>query len=668
MDRTRAMKLLERGRAFYQVHDSRAFGRFLLLYVGLGVLVGVFAILFHVAVEAAEWALLGQLAGVRPATPGGEAPLFPATGVEPRTWMLLFVPSIAALLAGILVDRYAPEAAGGGLNSVIRAYHAGESPRRRVVWIKTLASALVLGGGGSAGREGPVAQIGMSVGAIVGHALRLSRREVLTLSAAGAAAGIGALFHAPVASALVVAEILYREMELEHEVIVPAIIASIVAYSIYTIKFAWSPLFLLQGYRFESPLELGPYLVLAVLLALQARWFTAFYARVTDFFTRMNAPRWSKPAIGGLGVGLIAWLLPATIGTGYGILQEAFDGRIAIMTLLGLAMLKGVTTALTVGSGGSGGVFAPSMVIGGAIGGVVGSVSHEIVPTIATNPGAFVVLGMVGFFSAVSNTPLSTIILVTEMTGNYHMLVPAMWVCVIAYLLNRDTTLFQAQVPTRMDVPSHLREALDSAARRFTVADAMANEEHEFATSVTPSTTLAELRALFGSSHHSAFAVVDEDGRLVGVVDGAALREAIVEGGLDDLIVAADLIGDTPTLHPGEALRDAMDKLVASHHDELIVVDSLDAGVVLGTLSRRDVVAFFDEGFEKADRQGADDARPSVLSVLGGLITDARVAMTGDGTRDPTTVAALNDQRAATPEPTSTPKPSSAPAEDDDGD
>jgi CIC family chloride channel protein len=621
----RAPAWLERMRGYFAVHESRAFGRFLLLYVGLGVLVGGIAIGFHVAVEAAERLLLGEVAGFRPAAPGGEEPLLAAAATEFRRWALLLVPALGALVAAILVERLAPEAAGGGINAMIRAYHEGAAPRRRVIWVKTVASALVLGSGGSAGREGPVAQIGMSVGSVVARALQLTRREALTLAAAGAAAGIGALFHAPVASALVIAEILYREMELEHEVIVPSLIASIVAYSIYTIKFAWSPLFLLQGYRFESPLELGPYLVLALVLAIQARWFIAFYHAVDSWFTNLALPRWLKPALGGLGVGVIGFALPATIGTGYGILQGALDGNIAIATLLGLALLKSVTTALTVGSGGSGGVFAPAMVIGGALGGVVGHASHELLPALTPQPGAFVVLGMAGFFAAVSNTPLSTIILVSEMTGNYQMLVPAMWVCIVAYLLGRDTTIFEAQAGSRMDTRGHLNDALDQASRRFTVGDAMNNVEHEAPIAVHPDTPLGELRTLFAESHHAVFPVVDDDGRLVGVVDEPALREAVASPDLDDLVVAADLIGDTPTLLPDEPLRDAMEKLVTGHHDELVVVDPDDAAVVIGTLSRRDVVAFFEEGIQ--GQQEPAPARVGVLDVLGSLVVDARDAL-----------------------------------------
>ena len=625
---SRGAAFWERTANYFRVHDSRAFGRLMLLYVALGVLVGGVAILFHIAVEAAEHFLLGGLAGFHPASPGGESPLFEPTHSEFRRWVLIVLPAAGALVSGLLVERFAPEAAGGGINALIRAYHEGAHIRRRVVWVKTVASALVLGSGGSAGREGPVAQVGLSVGALVARALRLDRRETLTLAAAGAAAGIGAIFHAPVASALLVAEILYREMELEHEVIVPALIASIVSYSIYTIKFAWSPLFVLHGYTFENPLELGPYLVLALVLGIQARWFTSFFQAVSNWFLQLKVPTGVKPAIGGLGVGLIGYLLPQSVGTGYGILQGALDGNIDLGILLGLALLKIVTTTLTVGSGGSGGDFGPSIVIGGALGGVVGGATVFLFPGLGANPSAFVVLGMVGFFSAVSNAPISTIILVTEMTGNYHMLVPAMWVCVIAYLLTRDISIFDAQRATRMDAPGHLTEALDGAARRYSVADAIQNREHEDPVSVHPDTSIGELRSLFGQSHHSVFPVVDDEGYLVGVVGDASLREAVVDGDLDGLVVAADLVEAAPTLRLDEPLRQAMDKLVTSHQDELVIVDAADERVVVGTLSRRDVVAFFDEGLQQAERDGAAGAPPtSVLEVLGSLVVDARAAL-----------------------------------------
>jgi CBS domain-containing protein len=206
-----------------------------------------------------------------------------------------------------------------------------------------------------------------------------------------------------------------------------------------------------------------------------------------------------------------------------------------------------------------------------------------------------------------------------------------MWVCVIAYLLNRDTSLFEAQAATRMDTRAHLLDALGVAARRFCVADAMQNAEHEAPIAVHPETPLGELRALFGASHHAAFPVVDDDARLLGVIDEDALREAVVEDGLDQLVVAADLIGATPTLSPAEPLRTALDKLVAGHHDELVVVDPEDATRVVGTLSRRDVVAFFEAGLRGGEDAG-QDGQVGVLEALGSLVVDARASMRGGPT------------------------------------
>ena len=577
------------------LQESREVGRVLMIYVGLGLIVGVAAIVFHITVEAFEQALLVQIGGYDPGRAGGEVPMFDTEALALRRPALLVLPAIGALAAGLLVHRFAPEATGAGLDAVISAYHRGALMRRRVMWVKTLASALVLGSGGSAGREGPVAQVGAAVGSVMAKGLKLSRQERHVLCAAGAAAGIGAVFHAPIAAALLMAEVVYKEMELEHEVIVPGLIASIVAYSIYTIKFAWNPLFVVAGYRFQSPVELVPYLALALCLALAARAFVAFFVGVRTRFSASRAPPWLRPAIGGLGVGVIGALIPATMGSGYGVIQNMIDGHLEIGLLAALAVGKILTTSLTVGSGGSGGLFAPSMVIGGVVGGVVGMLSIGMVPSLGMQSGAFIVIGMAGFFSAVSQAPLATIILVTEMTGNYHLLVPAMWVCVIAFLLTKDVSLFASQRLTRMDSREHLSEALDAATQRVTVAAVMNNIEHEAVMTVRPDTPLVELRELYAHSHHATFPVVDEEGRLLGMIDDGMLRGLLAEPDLDFAVVAADLVTQQPTLTPDEPLRRALDKLVDSHHEELAVVDAEDRERIVGMLSRRDVVAFMEE-------------------------------------------------------------------------
>ncbi len=605
-DRLARLRFLRIVQAWFHLEDSRDFGRMLFLYVGLGIVVGLFAIVFHWAVAGAEFLFLDLMAGYRPATPGGEHLLIKPSSTPFNPWLLAVMPALGATLSAILVRTFAPEAWGAGTPAVIQGYHSGGIVRRRVTWVKTIASALVIGTGGSAGREGPIAQVGSALGSVVARLLKLAPAERRTLVAAGAAAGIGALFHAPVASALFIAEILYRRMELEHEVIVPGLIASIVAYSVYSTVFSWSPLFHINAFSFDSPLELGPYIVLAIFLALSARVFARMYYAIEHRFDRMRGPMWLRPALGGLGVGAIGFVEPDTLGAGYGILQNAIDGQIGLWALLALGLGKMLTTGLTIGSGASGGKFAPSLVIGGALGGFVGTATAGVLPGLGMDPGAFVVMGMAGFFAAVSNAPISVIILVSEMTGNYHMLVPAMWVCIIAWLLTADVSLFAGQRETRLDSQVHLAEAVEGAAKRLKVRDAVDNVEHERLVTVHVDTSLAELRVRFARTHHSTFPVVDAAGVLVGVIDDEALREAVQDVGLDHLIVAADLMIVQPTLKLDESLHSALHKLVSTHHDELLIVDDVDPNRLVGTLSRRDVVAFLDERIQERGRADAE--------------------------------------------------------------
>ncbi|NJK88951.1 MAG: CBS domain-containing protein [Myxococcales bacterium] len=262
--------------------------------------------------------------------------------------------------------------------------------------------------------------------------------------------------------------------------------------------------------------------------------------------------------------------------------------------LLIIALGKMITTSLTVGSGQSGGVFGPSIVIGGALGGVLGSFFAAWLPEISPPVGAFVMVGMAGFFSAAANTPLSSIIMVSEMTGNYRLLVPSMWVCMIAFLLARRSTLYAGQLARRSDSPVHLGEMMQVVLTRLSVKDALVSADNSLV--VHESATLAELSQRFSSTHHSSFPVVDDDGKLVGVIDDAALRLAVcMQGqGVDGIVVAHDLIERSPVLVQNESLQSAMHKMVTAGRDELVVVDANEVTRVVGTLSRRDLLTAYD--------------------------------------------------------------------------
>ena len=297
--------------------------------------------------------------------PGGEgSTVIPA---EPtRRWLLLVVPAIGGLLSGLLVFSLAPEAEGHGTDAMIDAFHRKRGIiRKRVPFIKTIASALTIGSGGSAGREGPIAQVGSGFGSAPAGWLKSSDRERRLLVLAGAGAGIGAVFRAPLGGALFVVEVLYREMEFESAALVPAFVASIVSYSIYCgVSGKWGAIFRVPDATFTHPLELPLYLVLGLVCALMGILYVKVFYGVRDrVFRRIPLPRHVKPALGGLAVGVIGYFLPQVLGMGYGWVQLAIDGNLALGLIVTIAFVKILATGLTISSGGSGGVFAPSMVI-----------------------------------------------------------------------------------------------------------------------------------------------------------------------------------------------------------------------------------------------------------------------------------------------------------------
>jgi len=589
----------------------RELWRTLALSALVGVVAGLGAIAFFTMLEAGRWFFLELMAGYHPASPGGEGALFTPPATELRRWLLVLVPALGGLASGALVFWLAPEAEGHGTDAAIQAYHhKGGQIRKRVPLVKALSAAITIGSGGSGGREGPIAQIGAGFGSALARALRLRPHERRMLMAAGMAAGVGAIFHAPLAGALFSAEVLYSDLDLEVEVLIPSVICSIVAYAVFALWSGWQPLFTTPAFTFSNPLELGPYLVLALAVAGGAILYVRVFYGLRDAFHGLRIPRMLKPALGGLGVGVIAFFLPEAIGTGYGLLQQAIDGRAGVGLLLAVAGLKILATGLSIGSGGSGGVFGPAVVIGGALGGGVGLLLQQVLPGLGLQPGAFALVGMAGFFAAAANTPISTIIMVSEMTGNYQLLVPSMWVCFLAYMLCRRHQLYEHQVPNRFQAPSHLGDMLEAVLRRIPVARVLATRATTQAWEVRPGTDLHTLSELFARSGYSSFPVVDEAGRLQSMVHGRELRTALADHAPDQLVVAADLAHPPLTITPGDDLFLAIRRMTAQRTDELIVVDAGEPTRPLGLISRGDVVSAYHDALVQARDSQAPASQP----------------------------------------------------------
>jgi CIC family chloride channel protein len=580
-----------------------------LYFVLIGLIAGAGSILFHYLCQLGSHYFMDFLAGYRPPAPAGEQHhLISPTATPFNRWMLLLLPALGGLVSGWLVYTFAPEAEGHGTDAAIDAYHRkGGFIRGRVPIIKTIASAITLTTGGSGGREGPIAQIGAGFGSFLATKLNLSIRERRIMMAAGISAGVGSIFRAPMAGALFAAEVLYRDPEFESEVIIPAGISSVVAYCLFCLVYGWGSLFETSNFQFANPMELGPYLVLALVLVGTGILYVKSFYGVIRLFKSIRLPNHFKPAIGGLCTGIIGFFLPQTLAFGYGFIQKALDSGLAVTIpfLLFLALGKILTTSFSIGSGGSGGVFGPSVVIGGAMGGVVGKVFNQMMPGVITEPGSFIIVGMAGFFTAVSNTPISTIIFVSEMTNSYHLLLPSLLVCSVSYLAARKWTIYEKQVKSRLDSPAHAGDFFVDVLQAIRVKDLMHLVKN---VDLIPRDMLfLDFKKYFAETTQHYFPVMDQDQKLIGIFSINDIRSVLFSQEIEHLVVMEDIATkELIFTTPSEDLNSVLKKFTVRNIDSLPVVADDDHGVLIGMLNRREVISFYNEQIEKM-RHHADD-------------------------------------------------------------
>ncbi|MHB8861605.1 MAG: chloride channel protein [Pirellulaceae bacterium] len=574
----------------------------------VGIVAGLGAIGFYLATRFVEHYALGVVVGyMSEPSPGGEPAIaWPSLPGHPFVpWLLLLIPALGGLISGVLVFTLAPEAEGHGTDSVIAAYHCRQGQiRPRVPLVKIFASALTIGTGGSGGREGPIAQIGAGFGSLLSNLLHLRPAERRVLMAAGMGAGIAAIFRAPLAGTMFAAEVLYRSPEFESEVIIPAGFASVVSYCVFGIYSGWEPLFTIPDLSFTNPWQLGPYLVLALFMALLAMIYTRSFYGLKTLFDRLPISRHFRPAIGSLLTGLVAFLLYFAVGRqqqvlavlafGYSAIQNAMtqDTHVSAAILLTIAFGKILTTSLTIGSGGSGGVFGPSMVIGGCGGGALGIVLHDIWPWLVPHPASFVIVGMAGFFAAAAKTPFSTLIIVSEMTGGYHLLLPSLWVCGLSYIMSDEQSIYSSQVVSRSRSPAHrgsyVREVLaEVRVQAFLSAGQSTLVLH-------PDEPLASILSRLSSAPTPVLPVVDGDNRLLGVVNLEEAHLASQLPSLTSLIVAADLMrSDVRPLTPNDTLDRALELFVENDLLTLPVVNNYQERQVIGMVRRFEIAGAY---------------------------------------------------------------------------
>lgn len=368
-------------------------------------------------------------------------------------FVLLVLPALGALVGYLMIRRFDSLEHARGTDSAILAFHRrhGYVPPA-VLPVKSVASVLTVASGGSAGYEGPVTLIGAACGSVVASWFGLSRKARRILMTAGISAGIAALFQAPLAGAIFGFEVLYSSSDIEYDCILPCFIASTIAYSIFACFYGWGALFpMADDVAYSNGLRLLPYFFLAIIVTFAARFYINVFKSAEKHFGELKWPGGAKVVLGGLLTGLIGFFVPDILGTSYPVISRTLSAEsLTIGYLLVIFFAKAVATACTVGSGGSGGVFAPAIVCGGALGGAVGMIFARILPASwGIHPEAFALVGMAGFLASSIRVPMTAIVMVAEISGNHQLIVPAMWVCGISFWLNNGWSLYRSQPHSR---------------------------------------------------------------------------------------------------------------------------------------------------------------------------------------------------------------------------
>lgn len=422
---------------------------------------------------------------------GYEPPALPMEGgilreaIGPHgLWLIPLATTLGGLLSGVLIYSFASEAEGHGTDTAVKAFHrAAGYLRARVPPLKMIASAITIGSGGAAGREGPTALISAGVGSLYGTLGDRSDKERRLLVLIGMAAGLSAVFRSPIGTAIFAIEVLYSDMEFDAGALLYTMLGAVVAYAVNGLFVGYQPLFQVPAdLAITGFSEYVWYVVLGIVAGAVGTLLPMVFYRVRDLFVALRVPPHVKPAIGGLGLGLLALWLPQVLGGGYGWIQNAIDGALPLRLLVLLTFAKIVALSLTVSSGGSGGVFAPTLYIGAMLGGALAALLH-------LPPAPLVIVGMAAVFSGAARVPVATLLMVAEMTGGYQLLVPAALSVVLSYLTQvalsqplRYRSLYEAQVPGRADSPAHRMEHLHSALRLLgeqpgTLPSGFANEQ-----------------------------------------------------------------------------------------------------------------------------------------------------------------------------------------------
>ncbi|RME44108.1 MAG: CBS domain-containing protein [Caldilineae bacterium] len=499
---------------------------------------------------------------------------------------ILLIPALGGLVAGPLIDRFAKEAKGHGVPEVMQAIALrGGRIRPAVVVVKAVASAACIGSGGSAGREGPIVQIGSAIGSVLGQLFNLSDSRIRNLVACGAASGIAAVFNAPIAGAIFAMEVILGEFSTRY---FGTIVISAVAASIVSRHFLGdSPAFVVPAYSMVSSWEILLYTLLGLLTALGAWLFVTTLYWFEDRFDEWQFPNALKPVVGGVLLGVLALYLPDTLGSGLEFIGESLVGKILPGTMALLIFGKMLATNFTLGSGNSGGVFAPSLYMGAMLGGAFGVAVHTLLPDVTASAGAYALVGMAALFAAATHAPITAVIIVFEMSGDYRLILPLMFATVVSTLLSerlRRENIYTLKLARR---GIQIRSGRDvDVMQGITVGEVMQASPATISWNATLNETMVE----FSRANRRGLPVVDDEGRLFGFVTVEDVERAMARNLSTRTPVKEIAIKRVLVAYPDETMADVMRRMNVRDIERLPVVSRDDPKQLLGIIRQQDLL------------------------------------------------------------------------------
>jgi CIC family chloride channel protein len=562
-------------------------------------------------------------------------------------WLIIIVPTIGGLLVGPIIAYFSSEAKGHGVPEVMQAMalHGGRI-RPRVVLAKIAASSLCIGTGGSAGREGPIVQVGAALGSTLGQWLHVSDTRLRNLVACGSAAGIAATFNAPIAGVLFAVEIILGELHLGDlgNVVISAVTASTIA----RVFLGERPAFIIPRSGAQAPWELLLYLLLGALAAFAAVGFTRLLYWFEDRFDSWRFPEALKPGVGGLMLGSIAFFYPAVLGlgfvpslvglmdvpvsgnfpfvfgSGFPVIEDTLLGQVPFILLFVLVFLKPLATSLTLGSGNSGGIFAPSLFTGAVLGGAIGKIVESVAPGLTAGAGAFAIVGMAAVFAGAARAPFTAILIVFEMTDDYRLILPLMAAVVVsvavAERLERES-IYTLKL-TRRGIRLHAGRAVD-VMESVQVGEVMVKKPISV-TLDTPATVLAQR---FIDTGRHGFPVLDSGGKLAGVVSLEDYRRAMAGQPPETtaLTVRDIAIRDVVTVYPDDTVGLALRRMAPRDISRLPVVAREDPHKLIGMVRRNDIVRAYEVGVTRREEQRVRESEARIKETSGLQTVEIRI-------------------------------------------